>query len=147
MAPYCPSVVQLVGVKRMDVIKRKKTNKNFSIFICKNQVCSLHPNSFPQSSKAKIPTSNFKEHNDTEYAKGGVSPLPCAPSLSSLQTPRSRGRAAVLPEGCGEGRGVAVSPLWGHGDSPAKRRLFYRGEKRDEERFPKSQASRFCQAD
>lgn len=45
--------------------------------------------------------------------------------------------AAVLPEGCVEDRGDAVLPLQGQCDDPAKRHLFNRGEKWDEEWFPK----------
>lgn len=73
-------------------------------------------------------------------------PLPPHSSHCRPRGARAGFSAAALPKGCAEDRGDAVLPLWGHCDNPAKSHLFYHGEKWDEEWFPKTQASRFCQA-
>lgn len=87
LASFCPSTVQLVRVKITGVNRMKANkNKNPFIFVCKPQVLSLDSKPFPQSSKVKIATSNFKQQNKTEYVKGYF-----FPSLSVLSQPRSLG--------------------------------------------------------
>lgn len=100
MASFCPSTVQLVGIKIMGGNQIKTNNKNPSIFVCKTQVLSSNPNPFPQSTEVK--TSNFKQQNNTEHAKGCFSPSLPVLSEPSLRSTRSQGylrdaRTEVIP--------------------------------------------------
>lgn len=115
----------------------KTNNKNPSIFVCKTQVLSSNPNPFPQSTEVKIPTSNFKQQNNTERAKGYFSPSLPVLSEPSLRSTRSQGylrdaRTEVIP--CSP-----LGTLW----QPSQK-LFSSGDKW--EWFPKARVSCFCQA-